>query len=147
MPTSSDSPGWYADPERAGTQRWWNGAAWSDARRGMSGAPSRSVDAPQSAWAPDAGSAERSSGNPPAMIGLILGVFGLALLPFAIAGLVLSIIGLRRANRMVVAGTPYASRPAAIAGLVISLLAIVGTLLLVGLILALALAGVDAPES
>ncbi|GAB3410768.1 hypothetical protein GCM10027515_31510 [Schumannella luteola] len=33
MPDSSDSPGWYPDPEHRGGQRWWNGAGWSDARR------------------------------------------------------------------------------------------------------------------
>ncbi|TPW75467.1 DUF2510 domain-containing protein [Schumannella soli] len=53
MPDSSDSPGWYPDPERRGGQRWWNGAGWSDARR----------DAP----APGSSAAFRPTTAPPAI--------------------------------------------------------------------------------
>jgi hypothetical protein len=27
-------PGWYADPENPAGERWWNGSAWSDHKRG-----------------------------------------------------------------------------------------------------------------
>lgn len=27
------TPGWYPDPDGAAGERWWNGVAWSDARR------------------------------------------------------------------------------------------------------------------
>lgn len=33
------SPGWYPDPGGAPGERWWNGAGWSDTRRGGAGAP------------------------------------------------------------------------------------------------------------
>ncbi len=36
------TPGWYPDPDGGALERWWNGVAWSDARRD----PSAAVVAP-----------------------------------------------------------------------------------------------------
>ena len=33
MATLSDAPGWRPDPQQPEAVRWWNGVAWSDARR------------------------------------------------------------------------------------------------------------------
>ena len=35
-PGAPKSPGWYSSPDGNG-QQWWNGSAWSDARRGADG--------------------------------------------------------------------------------------------------------------
>jgi hypothetical protein len=36
--TTPQRPGWYPAPDGTGTEQWWNGAAWSDAKRGIGGA-------------------------------------------------------------------------------------------------------------
>lgn len=38
MADASRNPGWYPDPDGSAGERWWNGAGWSDARRGGAGA-------------------------------------------------------------------------------------------------------------
>jgi len=45
------SAGWYADPENAGQDRWWNGTAWSDQRRPTTAVPAI-PPAPPSAHVP-----------------------------------------------------------------------------------------------
>ncbi|TPW70037.1 DUF2510 domain-containing protein [Schumannella sp. 10F1B-5-1] len=115
------SPGWYPDPDRAGAQRWWNGAGWSDARRGMSGAPSRQTPAPD-ADAPTNGAAA---------VGAALSFFGLLFVPLSIAGFVVSIIGLRRAARLRAVGENPAGRIPALLGVILSTVTLVGTTLLV----------------
>lgn len=46
--TNSSLPiaGWYPDPENAGSERWWNGASWADARRPAAGAAPAAPVAP-----------------------------------------------------------------------------------------------------
>ena len=31
-------PGWYPAPDGSATEQWWNGASWSDSKRGVGGA-------------------------------------------------------------------------------------------------------------
>jgi len=38
MADETRSAGWYPDPDSAAGERWWNGAGWSDSRRGGAGA-------------------------------------------------------------------------------------------------------------
>ena len=50
------TPGWYPDPDGGARERWWNGVAWSDARRdpSASGAAPATVPAAPVATAPAA---------------------------------------------------------------------------------------------
>lgn len=61
-PQPTPPPGWYADP--TGSVRWWNGSEWTDVSR----APVQ----------------PEREGNPMAVIGLVLGVVGIALSAIAI---------------------------------------------------------------
>jgi uncharacterized protein DUF2510 len=36
--TTPQRPGWYPAPDGTATEQWWNGAAWSDSKRGLGGA-------------------------------------------------------------------------------------------------------------
>ncbi len=36
--TTPVRPGWYPAPDGTATEQWWNGAAWSDSKRGVGGA-------------------------------------------------------------------------------------------------------------
>lgn len=38
MSSVGPEPGWYLDPERRDTQRYWNGAAWTEHRKPTHGA-------------------------------------------------------------------------------------------------------------
>ncbi|MEP6480555.1 MAG: DUF2510 domain-containing protein [Rhodoglobus sp.] len=46
MSDESKRAGWYPDPDNAGGERWWNGAGWSDSRRGGAAAAASSPYAP-----------------------------------------------------------------------------------------------------
>ena len=41
------SAGWYPDPDGAAGERWWNGAGWSDSRRGGAAAAASTPYAPE----------------------------------------------------------------------------------------------------
>ena len=63
-PAAPSTPaGWYADPEHAGHQRYWDGSAWTEHRS--------TVTAPAAA----------APGNPAAIAALILGIAGFVLTP------------------------------------------------------------------
>ena len=36
--TEPQRPGWYPAPDGSATEQWWNGASWSDSKRGVGGA-------------------------------------------------------------------------------------------------------------
>jgi hypothetical protein len=73
MSTPTQSPGWYPAPDGNG-QQWWNGSAWSDARRNaagtaptLGGLPNYQAEPPRDGQAanipvPPPGTALRSSG-------------------------------------------------------------------------------------
>lgn len=48
------SAGWYPDPDGGAGQRWWNGAGWSDSRRGGAGAAASTPYAPEGTVPPPA---------------------------------------------------------------------------------------------
>lgn len=119
-------PGWYPAPDGNGEQ-WWNGAGWSESRRGADGtppglpgyqaAPPRvppppaapvpmgapnpyAVPAPQAA----APAGTRVTSNP-SVIGLIFGALSLVVFaPLGVVAIVLGIVALRRPDG--VSGSP-----------------------------------------
>src|SRR5215203_3055871 len=83
------APGWYPDPAREATERWWDGSAWTAQTR----APSVLS---QPLTRPDV------LKNTPATVGLVLGIVALLVNTLAVvslAALVLSVLGLNRAGQ------------------------------------------------
>lgn len=136
-------PGWYPDAEVPAGERWWNGAGWSEDRRSapppVGPPPSPYTGAPIAA-SPYVAAPYGAAGpaNTPAMVGFwlavsamvlgwILGIIGTGL---AIAALILSILGLRRAGVLAAQGHAVDRRGFALAGVILAGLALLGTLLL-----------------
>jgi len=67
MVDASKRAGWYPDPDGAGGERWWNGAGWSDSRRGGAVTSAPAVAAVSSA-APVAAEVAAASAPPPAPV-------------------------------------------------------------------------------
>ena len=130
-PTSNPAPGWYADPEQYGAQRYWDGAAWSDQRRA---AQMVAVAAPAPTAAPDAG-------NGLAIAGLVCGIVGVVfgLIPWTfwlawvlgVLAIVFGAIGRRRADREPAAGKRSMATAGLILGIVSIALGVVGLIILV----------------
>jgi hypothetical protein len=107
-------PGWYDDPTGTGGQRWWNGSAWTE----HAGPPAAAPGAPVR-------QAEVRNGH--ATAGFVLGIISMVGNPLAVVsviGLVLSFVGLNRANRLGQHGYAPVGRKRAIWGLVLSGLAL-----------------------
>lgn len=115
-------PGWYPDPAGAPGERWWNGSGWSDSRRGA--APAAPVPAAPMPQRPDPyivpgpvvpplprpGIKIDTRQNRPALVGFVLGLIGL--FAFNVAGpvaIVFAVIGIARARRLRIEGSPSAS--------------------------------------
>jgi hypothetical protein len=120
-PTSDPAPGWYADPEHFGTQRYWEGSAWSDHRR-----PAQQVVAVVAPVAP----VVQTPGNSFAVAGFVCGIVGVVfgLIPWTfwvawvlgVLGIVFGALGRRAVAREPAAG----KRSMATAGLVLGIVAI-----------------------
>ena len=148
MATLTDQPGWRADPEQPGTMRWWNGVAWSDARRSadqtmeqvraaaQDAARGSTISAQQvarttadsrvlrDASAAAAGGAVGAT-NPIAVAALAVATvalgFGLyGLLP--VLGFVLSLVGLVRAGRLKRRDAQQTGFGQSLAGLLLSII-------------------------
>ena len=115
-------PGWYPDPEGKPGERWFNGATWSDTRRG--GAPSAPVTLTPSAprvdpYAPSpgntspplpAGARASANANAPALVGFIVGLVSVFALNFAgPVAIVFSILGIAKARQQKAAGSAGSS--------------------------------------
>jgi hypothetical protein len=128
---SAPVAGWYADPDNSASDRWWDGAAWSEHRRAHDGAAvERAAPAPDAPvpvqYAPVIPTLPPK--NTIAMAGLIVAVCSV---PFSfIGGSFFSVIGgvtagllagagLTRSKRLLAAGVPTNRRNIAITGLVI----------------------------
>jgi hypothetical protein len=138
--------GWYPDPMDKGSERWWNGSAWTEHRRGGA-VPVAAVPAapavPASPYgvglpmggvpgAPVAGgyygppSAQQRNGI--AVTGMILAIVAVALVPLGasffgiilgIVGGVLSVVGLRRARALKAAGDEHHRGRIALIGVIL----------------------------
>jgi hypothetical protein len=109
-------PGWYDDPTGPGGQRWWDGTAWTEHAR-------------PGAW-PGGAPAAPALRNGHATAGLVLGIVSMVGNPLAVVsviGLVLSFVGLSRANRLGQHGYAPVGRKRAIWGLALSGLALLLT--------------------
>jgi hypothetical protein len=133
-------PGWYPDPQGAPGERWWNGAGWSDSRRGGASsaasapayhsavgpvlqrpdpyAPSPTLATSTSPAPPRTGSAALRQ-NQLATVGFVTGLmslFGLSILgPVAV---VFSALGFRRARQLRTEGSGGSSAALAWIGIV-----------------------------
>lgn len=139
--------GWYADPENAAGERWWNGSSWSDHKRAAA-APAAATGFVYGSSAPDArpdpyapvpvggapvagspyvaplpyGAAPAVPGvNGLALAGLLVAAIGWLIVPFLSGptGIVLSAIGLSQAKKREAAGHPKPGRGLAIAGIIV----------------------------
>jgi hypothetical protein len=65
--TTAAQPGWYADPEDANSQRYWDGQAWTPHRNPepLSGQPPEPHLPPPNQQAPWPPSGQQPSGSPP----------------------------------------------------------------------------------
>ena len=144
------SPGWYPAPDGSPGERWWNGAGWSESRRGAAAVPAPTVapavgnpapprpdpyasgptaPAQFGSAAPAAASAYAGRTNPLATVALVVGA--ISAFGFGIAGpvaLVLSIIAIARARRLKAEGAPGSSIVLALIGLG---LGVIGTIQLI----------------
>ncbi|HXR44411.1 MAG TPA: DUF2510 domain-containing protein [Pseudolysinimonas sp.] len=118
-PNALPIAGWYPDPENAAGERWWNGSGWSDHRRPAT-AP---VPGPAPATAPPAyvpapigpRNTMATLGFVFALGGIIINLAGLT----ALAGAILSIIGLRRARELRAQGVSPDGHGMALAGVIV----------------------------
>ena len=96
--------GWHLDPAKPGSERWWDGQSWTENYR-----PAPGTVAPK---------------NTPATLGLVFGIASAFLFELLIPGpaaIVLSIVGIRRANALGSAGNRAVGRGPAIAGLILGI--------------------------
>ncbi len=150
------SAGWYPDPDGAPGERWWNGAGWSDARRGAApavtpqpmpvaeqapptpviySAANPAPQAPNTYGPPGAGVVSASTitlnarVNPMAFNGLVAGIVAMlfnVLLVPSILAVIFSIKGLAKARELTAAGQTTTLRTLAIIGLVLGIFSGIG---------------------
>ncbi|MGV8978969.1 MAG: DUF2510 domain-containing protein [Cellulomonas sp.] len=112
-------PGWYADPQGAGT-RWWDGQGWTEHTQAApaviaTAQPMTAPGAPAPSWTPSYGASptfppSHDVGNTPALVGLVI---SLAAIPVglltgiwlaSLIGALVSSRGLRRARALAAEG-------------------------------------------
>lgn len=136
MADVAQRPGWYPDPDGVPGERWWNGAGWSDSRRGGVNSPPPVIysaenpapQAPNDRPVPTIDLRGMTSVNtrlnPAALYGFIAGLIGLFfnfLLVPSILAIVFSARGLVRANQLNSEGLTPNLRVFAVIGLVLGI--------------------------
>ena len=135
-------PGWYPAPDGSATEQWWNGASWSDSKRGVGGAalpglpayraappsvaPGSEVPPPLPPSQPpyptlqsQVGARSVNVSNSTPTIALVMGLLGIFIFPLlGVAGIWLGATALRRPTTV---GT---QRSLAIGGIVTSIVAL-----------------------
>ena len=136
-------PGWYPAPDGSATEQWWNGASWSDTKRGLGGAALPGLPAYRAAPPSAAPGSETPPPLPPTQqpyptlasqtggrsvnlttstptMALVFGLLGIFIFPLlGIVGLVLGMMVLRRPTTV---GT---QRTLALGGIVTGIIALV----------------------
>jgi hypothetical protein len=154
-------PGWYPAPDGSATEQWWNGASWSDTKRGAGGAampglPAYRATPPASPYGAEAppplpptqppyptlasqtGARSVNVSNSTPTIALIFGLIGLfAFAPLGAAGIWLGIVALRRPTTV---GT---QRSIAIGGVITGIIALVWGAINLVIVIAAITSGVD----
>jgi hypothetical protein len=120
--SANPDPGWYADPEHAGSERYWDGNMWGEQRR-----PAQSVIPAQSG---------SGGGSGFSITALVCGIVGIVTAWIFVGGvlgiiaIVFGILGRKRAD----ADPSGGRRGMATAGLICGIIAVVGTIVWVILI-------------
>ncbi|NTW41608.1 MAG: hypothetical protein HGA44_17305 [Cellulomonadaceae bacterium] len=123
--------GWYPDPHGT-SPLWWTGTAWSDRDPNRPAPAQETTRRPAAAPHPEdsylTGHAVPTPVNPPARLGLLLGIVAVVVNPVLLVGIaavVVSAVGLQRASLMGQHGVPAVGRSRALGGLVLGLVATV----------------------
>jgi hypothetical protein len=154
-------PGWYPAPDGSATEQWWNGASWSDSKRGIGGAALPGLPTYRAAPPSAAPGSEPAPAMPPTQppyptlasqtagrtvnltnssstIAIVMGVIGIAF--FAPLGIAAIWLGAKALKRPETVGT---QRTLAIVGILLGIVALVwGAIQVVIFIVAIA-SGID----
>lgn len=131
-------PGWYPAPDGSPGEQWWNGAGWSESRRGAAAAPTqaptatpavsphrpdpyalahRGVTPPGQLPLPAARPVSVATANSAATISFVLGLVSLGLGIVGIPAIILGLIGMSRAK--VIQPPSAAGKWMALAGIIL----------------------------
>lgn len=134
LPPSAPVPGWYADPEQYGMQRYWDGTAWSEQRRP---APDVALLVPGVNPGPVAGNGFAVTALVCGIVGAVFGVipftFWLAWI-LGVVAIVFGALGRRRVDREPAAGKQTMATAGLVLGVVSIGLGIIGLIVLTTLI-------------
>jgi hypothetical protein len=140
-PSQTPLAGWYPDPEHPGFDRWWDGYAWSEARRGLATATPFTEAVGYGPGAASLAPITPAPRNTLALVGLILSLSGIVI-PIVLnsfAGGVVSAIALRRSKALAAQGVLFTGRGLSFAGILVGFIWGAIMLIVVAAIVAFAL--------
>ena len=100
--TMTPAPGWYADAERPGGQRWWNGETWTEDRQSPTTIATPEATAPAKQRRGDK-ERELRHNNPAAYVALLLAIVALFFNIFgipSIVAIVFAVIAMAKARKL-----------------------------------------------
>ena len=110
-------PGWYSDPDDPATQRYWDGAQWTENRAPGTAVAPAAYGAPVAPAAYGAPVAPAVPTNGKATASMILGIVGLLIL-YLIGPILALVFGYQAKNEIEASGGTQGGRGMAIAGIV-----------------------------